>query len=271
MFQTRGGKTTGILLGLTLCATVAFAQIMTTLQPKTIEQFEAYAGKVEDQLSLRWHGQPAFLELDDNQTELAKVLNGELLIRPGVPDNPVAISGGLIHDWLGDVFIPNTTVDQVLTVLQDFNHHSTIYPSISKSRLVSAKENKIAGYWRLQQKNSIVPLVLDVQEDETYAPVGKGRWICRAYAKDIREVEHAGGPEERILPLNEGQGFLWRLYGYWSLEPQRGGVLVECRTLSLSRNIPPAIAWMVRPFVQSFPRDSLNATLRDTRAAVVKK
>lgn len=253
-----------------LSVAAASGQIIVKLQPRTIEDFDKYAGKVEDQLSLRWHGQPTFLTLDDSQADMAEVLNGRVLIRPSLPDNPIPISSGLIHDWLGDVFIPNATVDQVLTVLQDFNHHSDIYPSISRSRLLKASDNKILGYWRLQQKNPIVPLVLDVQEDETYASVGKGRWICRAYAKDIREVEHAGSPNEKILPLGEGQGFLWRLYGYWSLDPRKGGVLVECRTLSLSRNVPAGLTWLVRPFIQSFPRDSLAATLRDTRAAVRK-
>jgi hypothetical protein len=72
------------------------------------------------------------------------------------------------------------------------------------------------------------------------------------------------------MPPNEGTGFLWQLYAYWSLETVNHGVLAECRTLSLSRNIPLALGWAIKPFTQSLPRASLASTLRNTRAAAEK-
>ncbi len=225
---------------------------------------------MEQELSARWQGQRPFVSAEDNPADREKVLGGDLFVRPGTPDNPVAIWNGLVHDWVGTVFFPNASLQKVLGILQDFDHHSQIYPSIIQSRLIRREGNDITGYWRLERKDPLVPVVLDVEQQAHYQEVRPGKWICRAYAKNISEIENPGTAREKKFPPGEGTGFLWRLYAYWSLEATNGGVLGECRTLSLSRNIPAALAWAIKPFVQSLPRESLASTLRDTRAAAAK-
>ena len=46
------------------------------------------------------------------------------------------------------------------------------------------------------------------------------------------------------------------------------GVWVQCEAISLTRDIPAGMGWLVRPFVSSIPRESLTFTLQSTRAAV---
>lgn len=242
----------------------------TTLKPRTVQEFEQYAQTVEQDLSARWHGQRPFLALDDDPAERAKVLAGDLFVGPGTPQNPVSISDGLIHDWIGDVFIPNTSMEKVLGILQDFNRHSQIYPRIISSHLVRRNGNDVTGYWRLERKDPLVPVVLDVEQDAHWEQVSPGKWVCRAYAKNISEVQNAGTDREKKLPPGQGVGFMWKLYAYWSLETVNGGVLAECRTLSLSRSIPATVAWAIKPFVQTLPRESLTSTLRETRTAAEK-
>ena len=251
-------------------AAPVLAQFTTKLEPHTIEEFNRYAQKVEQQLEPRWHGQQPFLTVDANASEREKVLRGDLFVRPGTPDNPVSISNGLIHDWVGTVFIPNASISKVLGILQDFDRHSTIYANIIRSRLIRRDGNDVTGYWRLERKQGLLKVVLDVQEEAHYEEVGPGKWICKAYANNIAEIENAGKPNEEKLPPDDGNGFLWRLYGYWSLEATHGGVLAECRTLSLSRDIPNAVAWIIKPFVQSLPRESLTSILQQTRIAATK-
>jgi hypothetical protein len=240
-----------------------------TLSERTIQEFDAYAQKVEKQLSARWHGQRSFLEIDEIPELRQKALHGEIPIRPGGSKNPVDISDGLVADWIGDVFIPNTSMERVLSVLQDFDHHAKIYPEITRSRLLKRDGNHISGYWRLEKKDQLIPVVLDVIDEASYQQVSPGKWICRAYAKDVSEVQDAGTSHEKKLPPGHGQGFLWRLYAYWSLESVNGGVLAECRAVSLSRSVPPGLGWAVKPLIRSLPRDSLTSTLRNTREGVV--
>jgi hypothetical protein len=247
------------------------AQFMTTLEPRTVDEFDAYARGVEAGLQQRWDGKQPFLSLDENAPERAKVLQGELWIQPATPNNPIPIYQGLIYDWVGAVFIPHTEMKTVLDILQDFDRHSQIYPDVKRSRLVSRSGNNIIGFWRLEKKQSLISAVLDVTQNAEWQQIAPGKWVCRAYAKDIREVDHPGTAREKLLPVGEGRGFLWRLYAYWSLESVNGGVFGECRTLSLSRSIPPSLAWAIQPFLETLPRAALASTLRDTSAAAAKK
>ena len=259
-----------LFIVLCLAASPLVAQFPITLDRRTIQEFDDYAQKLEVQLASRWHSQ-RFLAIDDNSELRNKALHGEISIRPGVPENPVEIFDGLVHDWIGDVFIPNTSIERVLSVLQDFDHHSKIYPEITRSRLLRHAGNHVSGYWRLEKKDQIIPVVLDVVDEAEYQQIAPGKWICRAYAKDVSEVQNPGTPEETRMPAGRGQGFLWRLYAYWSLEAVNGGVLAECRTASLSRSIPPGLGWAVKPFIKNLPRQSLSSTLQNTRACAIKQ
>ena len=250
-----------------LCAQFAFS---TKLKPRTVREFDQYAQMVEEQLSSRLQGQRPFLSISDPGSDRESVMRGDLLIRPASPDNP-RISDGLIHDWLGAVFIPNTTMQKVIGVLEDFNHHAQIYPEVVSSRLMRRNGDDVIGYWRLQRKQQLIPVAFDVEQEAYYRQVAPGKWTCRAYARKISEVDNPGTSSEKILPPGEGQGFLWRLYGYWSLETVDHGVLAECRTLSLSRSIPAALSWAIKPFIQSLPRESLSSTLSNTRSAAAAK
>lgn len=256
------------LLGLLLSVSPVCGQFRTVLQSQTVNEFDQYASKVEQRLSMRWKGQRPFLSIEEDSS--ASLRQGNLVIRPGTPENPVPITNGLIHDWVGTEFIPDTKVQKVMAILQDFDRHSEIYPAVIRSRLIQRQGSNLVGYWRLERKDPLVPVVLDVEQEAHYQEIGPGKWICRAYAKNISEVENAGTPKEKKLPPGEGTGFLWRLYAYWSLEAVNDGVLAECRTLSLSRSIPAGLAWAIKPFIQSLPRDSLGSTLRNTRTAATK-
>lgn len=246
------------------------AQFMTTLQPRTVIEFDAYAHQAEADLQKRWNGQAAFLEVDENPVERAKVMHGELWIAPANPNDPVSIDNGLVHDWVGAVYIPRTDVRTVLNLLQDFNRHSQVYPDVKESRLLSRRGDNIVGLWRLERKQGLISVVLDVTQDAHWQQVRPGEWFCRAYARKIEEVERTLVGRQKVLPVGRGRGFLWRLYAYWTLEAINGGVLAECRTLSLSRDIPPSVAWAIEPFVATLPREALAGTLRDTRAALLK-
>ncbi len=266
-----GGRHWRCLLVAALTVSAAFAQFTTRLEPRTTASFERYAQGVEQQLLSRWQGHRSFLAIDDLPSEREGVLAGNLLVRPAVSDNPIAVPGGLIHDWIGAVFIPDTPLRRVVAILQDFDHHAQIYPEVFSSRLIRRNGNDLVGYWRLQRKQQLIPVAFDVEEEAHYRQIAPGKWICRAYAKRISEVDYPGTSHEKISPPDEGQGLLWRLYAYWSLEALNHGVLAECRTLSLSRSIPIALGWVVKPFVQSLPRESLESTLTNTRTAATAK
>jgi hypothetical protein len=55
---------------------------------------------------------------------------------------------------------------------------------------------------------------------------------------------------------------------YWRFEEKDQGVYVEVESISLTRDIPTGLGWLIKPFVTSIPRESLLMTLGSTRTAV---
>jgi hypothetical protein len=250
-----------------LPASAQFAPLRTKLKPNTQAEFQAYVRQVESELESRWDGKLSFLRINEDPDALQKVKNGEVWIGAGVHPNPRTISDGLIHDWFGAVFIPNKSIQQVLDVLQDFEHHASIYPPVIRSRLISHKGDYVTGYWRLEEKGQVLPAVFDVTQTVHYREISPDKWTVESHANDIRAVEDAGSKNEKVFPPGEGDGLMWKLYSYWSIEKVNKGIIAECRTVSLSRGIPAGLGWMVKPFVNAIPRNSMDSTLRSTRKA----
>jgi hypothetical protein len=67
------------------------------------------------------------------------------------------------------------------------------------------------------------------------------------------------------LPIGDDRGFLWRLNAYWRYEEVAGGVLAECESISLSRDVPSLVRYFVGPLVESAARDSMERTLTTLR------
>jgi hypothetical protein len=86
---------------------------------------------------------------------------------------------------------------------------------------------------------------------------------------EVREIEGFGHSGERLLPPDTGNGFIWRIRSIARFEERDGGVYLEMEAIALTRDIPAGLAWMVSPVVNHLSVNSLTATLRQTRDAVV--
>lgn len=257
------GPIVGLLASLTASASV----LTTHLDAQTSNDFQVYANKVEATLLQQWNVANNSLEIEKSPDDLKKVMDGQILVHPSVENTPTDVHDGLVHDWTGDVFIPNTSIAKVIALLQDFDHDTAMYPEIRRSRLIRKDNNHVTGYLRVERKTAMVDVVLDVYNDTHYREVAGGRWISEAHADKIQQVQDAGTRHEKLLPPGEGYGFLWRMNNYWVFEARDGGVLIECRNLSLSRAVPSAVAWMINPIVKEQPKISMTSTLLSTRKA----
>jgi len=61
------------------------------------------------------------------------------------------------------------------------------------------------------------------------------------------------------------------LNSYWLIEPREGGVYLECRSISLSRDIPVVFEWIIKPMVTSVPRDSLRGLMKATARELARR
>ncbi len=239
------------------------------LKPETLQAFEAYIREAEAAMEQTLHGSTSFL-WSEASAESAQQVRGGIILAQFWPDQGAVINvpSGLIHDWIGAAWINGATVEQAVRLMQDYNNHKNIYkPEVIDSRLLSHQGNDFKIHLRLLKKK-IITVVLDTYHDVHYSSLDRTRWLCRSYTTRILEVEKAGSPNETIMPPDTGHGFLWRLYSYWRLQEKDGGVFVECRAISLSRNVPLGLGWMIEPIIQKLPRESLINTLAATRQAL---
>jgi hypothetical protein len=238
------------------------------LKPETIQAFDAYIHEAEAAMEQRLHKGGPFLWSDVTSERAQQVRQGTIVVDFWSGQRPVKVADGLIHDWIAAAFVPDATVEQALKLVQDYNNHKSIYkPEVIDSRLLSHHGDDFQIYLRLLKKK-IITVVLDTYHDVHYSSSSLTRWHCRSYTTRVVEVEEAGSPKERTLPPDSGHGFLWRLYSYWSCEEKEDGVFVECRAVSLSRNVPLGLGWLIEPIIQKLPRESLINTLEASRQAL---
>ena len=238
------------------------------LKPQTLAAFDDYVQGAEAQMGQTEAGGGAFLWSDLSPDRAQQVRAGQIAAQFWSGREPVKVPDGLIHDWVGAAFIPDCTIQDVLGVIQDYDNHKNIYkPEVMASKLISHKDNDFQIYLRLLKKK-VITVVLDTDHDVHYRPLDRIRWVCRSYTTRIAEVENAGSQNERVLQPDAGYGFLWRLYSYWRFEERDRGTVIECRAVSLTRDVPFGLGWAIEPIIQKLPRESLVKTLEATRQAV---
>jgi hypothetical protein len=227
---------------LLLPALAVHAQLTAELKPETSKAFDDYLRAAESQLTLR--EKPGAVSLGNKNTTV------------NIPD-------ALIHDWTGSVFVPNGTPEKALAVFQNYNDYSKIFaPEVVESKLLGHDGQHWKAFLKLRRKK-VVTAVLNSEYDVEYRPLGDGRWAILSRSTKIAEVD---GDRERAP--GEEHGYLWRLNAYWLLEPRPGGLYMECRTISLTRDIPVGLGWAVKPIVSSLPRESLQTMLGAMRNAI---
>ncbi|MGA8072014.1 MAG: hypothetical protein WB995_00980 [Candidatus Acidiferrales bacterium] len=238
------------------------------LKPQTVEAFDGYIREAEAGMEQTLDGNDSFLWSDASSERAQLVRGGKVVAEFWSGKGPVKVPNGLIHDWIAAAFIPATSIKKALALIQDYDNHEAIYkPEVIASRLISREGNDFRIYLRLLKKK-IMTVVLDTDHEVQYRAVDPKRWICRSYTTRIAEVENAGSPKEKVLPPDSGYGFLWRLYSYWRFQERDGGVYVECRAISLTRDVPLGLGWVVAPIIQNLPKESLVSTLEATRQAL---
>ena len=240
------------------------------LKSATMEGFDAYVQGAEEHMEQTLHGD-SFLWSDQDSSRAQQVRDGKVVAQFWAGHGPLKVPDGLIHDWIGAAFIPGSTVEETLALIQDYDKHKTVYtPEVIASKIISHRGNDFQIYLRLLKKK-IMTVVLDTDHDVHYRSLDAWHWMCRSHSTRIAEVENAGGANEKTLPPDTGYGFLWRLNSYWRFEERDGGTYVECRAISLSRDVPFGLGWAIEPIIQKLPRESLVNTLEATRQALISK
>jgi hypothetical protein len=238
------------------------------LSPQTLAAFDTYIHHAETEMQQTLQKSGSFLWSDLDSKRARQVRAGQVVAQFWSGRGPVKVPAGLIHDWIAAALIPESSIQNIFAVIQDYDNHKNIYkPEVLGSKLISRHDDNFQIYLRLLKKK-IITVVLDTDHEVHYRPVDPMRWLCRSRTTRISEVENPGTPDERVVQPDTGYGFLWRLYSYWRFEQRDAGVVVECRAISLTRNVPFGLGWAIEPIIQKLPKESLINTLEATRRAL---
>jgi hypothetical protein len=249
-----------------LATLLSFPAGAAELKPPTLAAFDQYIRQTEARLA----ASKTFLWADESPERTQRVRQGETVVAPFNAKPDIKVKDGLIHDWVGSVFIPGVTMAKVLAMVQDYNHHKDVYkPEVIDSKLLSRQGNDFLIYLRVLKKK-VVTVVMNSEHEVKYSQVDAHAWRSVSRTTRVTEVENPGKKDERELPPDTGGGFLWRLDSFWRFEERDGGVWLECQAISLTRDVPMGLGWLIEPIIRNLPKESLENTLRLTRAALTK-
>jgi putative flippase GtrA len=203
-------------------------------QPDTVAAWERYVATTEERLE---------------RTRAPHAPRGSDAI--AAAGESVHVPSGTISDWRGAVFIPHITLDRLLHGLQD---PGTPPPQedVVSSRVIARGADSLRVGIRLV-RHAIVTVSYDTEHEMRFQRATPTLATARSVATRIEQLD--GGDH----------GFLWRLHSYWRYEETGGGVLVELRSLTLSRNVPALVRPIAGPLVTRIARESMVRTLEALR------
>jgi hypothetical protein len=246
------------------------------LRTETKQAFDAYVARTEAR-NQRDLSSGDFLWIDALEKSAAadayaKLKRGEVLSRQiPSPGQDSDIPGGLVHDWEGLVFVPGAKLNDVLNLLQDYDHQATYFsPDVERSRIEEHNGDHFRVFLRFRQKN-VLTLVLNTEHDIVYSRDSSTRARSRSSAIRIAEVDNPGERDEREKTPGQDNGLLWRMETWWRIEEKDDGVYVQNEVVTLTRDIPTGLGWAVEPFLTNIPKESLQFTLSAIRQEVLKR
>ena len=248
-----------------------------SFNPKTVEAFSTYVHATDARNDAELQTGKDFLWVDalpeaSRNRAYKSLAAGESQVeqRSTLADGrAIPCPDGMIHHWEGLIFIPGARLDDVLHLLEDYDRHSVYYaPDVARSKLEERDGDRFRAFLRFRRQK-VITVVLNTDHDIRYFRDSPQQAHSRSSATHIAEVENAGKSNEREKSRDDDNGFLWGMETWWRLLEKDGGVYVQSEVVSLTRDIPTGLGWMIGPFITSIPKDTLSFTLEATRKAVI--
>ena len=247
------------------------------LRPATLQAWTAYERQVDARLQTASATSTPFFARDAygiggwREEALKGNISMHRLDRPQPGGQTVSVPDGKIHHWAGAIFVPNTSVEAVLQHLSKYaGRESEHYGDVIASKLLARDGDRYRVFMQLR-RTKVVTVTYNTEHAIEYRRLGNARATGRSVSTRIAELENAGTADEREKPNGRDQGFLWRLNAYWRYEAVNGGVLIECESISLSRDVPALLKWFVGGMVEGVARESLERTLSSLKRALIEK
>ena len=248
------------------------------LRPPTLAAWENYIRLTEQRIAAELEdgqkGLPTdFLNDSDPRATRSLLRNGQVYIRRVKTTDrngkDIPVPDGMVHHWLGAIFVPEVALDPLQRWLHDYDRHERYFQEVEKSRLLAREGPEFRIFYRLRRKK-VITVYYNTYHTVIYRQQDARRSSSRSFTTKIAQLDNPGTASEEEKPVGNDSGFLWRLNSYWRFQEEDGGVFVECESVSLSRSIPFGLNWLIKGYVESIPRESLENTLTSIRDGIGK-
>jgi hypothetical protein len=253
---------------------VAFATAAAELRQDTIQAFDQYVKVTEEERAAKMRKYGAFLWIDSQEETLRhqfheRLARGEVVtkrLETRDDNRSIRIPHGLVHHWVGTIFIPGATVQQTMALMENYPSYPQIFSfGVQRSKVLSQEKNDFQVQLRMFRE-ARSPVFYNVDLDDRYKRVDAGHGYRRSRSTRIAELADVGKPTEHELPVGNDRGLLWRLDMDWSCEEENGGVFLQIELIALSRGVPAIIAWLANPYIQGIPQEYLEKVLQAMRS-----
>jgi len=239
------------------------------LKPETLQAWDAYVHQAQARADQRVSGRAPFLWVDSNPQLAERLRAGEVVTEPDGGESPRAVPHGLIHDWIGAVFVPDANLDDVMSVLNEYGRYKDFYrPMVVNSTLLQEAPDRESVRLLMVQKAYSVTAAVQADDEIQTVRLNADRAYSLSTSLCVREIADYGKPNEHALPEDQGPGYVWRTFTVTRVEQRDGGTYAEIEMIALSRGIPWAFRWLMQPLAERLPRNTMAAMLQDTREAV---
>ena len=224
--------------------------------------FDQYVSAVDARMAREHETADGFLA----PAEWTRVRAQGVVVDPVTPPGGPALPGALLHDWRATAFVPGATAADLERVLRDFVGYPRVFaPQVMKTR-VTGQAGGVTQVWMRVRQRHVITVTMDATYDVRFGRLDRTHEWSVSRSRDVRAVNGDGSQPERAL-----DGALWRLDTWWSWEERDGGLAIQVETVSLTRAVPWGLRWVVDPYVESVPRESLEFTLRAACRAVTQE
>ena len=251
-----------VVVGL-VCLLTAMTASAAELEERASRAYDAYAAQAKQMFLDRIRG--------DVPTGITQGASRESkpVVRAQGRDGIIEVPGGLVHHWVGAVFMESASLQRVLDLSYAYSDYRTIYKSIIGSALLDRNADNFQVLLRLKEGAAGVSAVLDIRLNVQYFHPDSHHAHSVSNAEEIREVKNAGQADEQRLPAGRDSGYLWRANSFTNFIEREGGVYVEMETLGLTRRFPPLLGWVLEPIAKRLGRKSVETSLEEFRTAVL--
>lgn len=239
------------------------------LKSETIAAWDDYTETAKADFQQRIRSGGCFLWALEDPDRAAQVRAGDIVVAPAPGPNPKKVPGGLIHHWMGSMFLPHMTIERVVEVTRDYDRYKDYYqPAVIDSKTITREEAKDRFSMRVVNRAFFLRTALDADYQTSFVHLDDRRIYSISRTTRLQEIADYGQAGEHSVPEGEGGGYIWKLFSIARFEQRDAGVYVELEAIALSREIPSAARFLVDPIVRRVSRNSLLISLQQTEHAL---